>query len=81
MYYVNRDRDVMVVTVAPDGVGLKIGTPKLLFKAGLDYNNAHPIDVTADGQKFVMQMPQETPDQVSRFAVVSNWQERLRKTQ
>jgi eukaryotic-like serine/threonine-protein kinase len=58
LFYVNRNRDMMVVTVGP-GPELTVGDPKVLFHLGerlymTQAENYTPFDIGPDGQRFMM---------------------------
>jgi serine/threonine-protein kinase len=58
LFYVNRTRDMMVVTVGP-GPELTISDPKVLFHLGdrlymTQAENYTPFDISPDGQRFLM---------------------------
>ncbi len=79
LYYETPAGDIMVATIREDGPGLKVDTPKLLFKAGSAAGDLHSFDVTRDGQKFIVQLPPGGSGTDVSLTVVTNWQAALRK--
>ena len=58
LFYMNRNRDMMVVTVGA-GAELSVGDPKVLFHLGdrlymTQAENYTPFDISPDGQRFLM---------------------------
>jgi len=79
LYYDTLSGDIMAASIEPEAAGLKIGTPKLLFKAGLDNGVVHNFDVTGDGQRFVAQLVPTGSGTTQALTVVTNWQTALKK--
>jgi Tol biopolymer transport system component len=61
---------LMAVTLTPGPQEMTVGSPRELFPAGIAY------DVTADGQRFLVRRPLETP---AALTIVTNWEAKLAK--
>jgi serine/threonine protein kinase/Tol biopolymer transport system component len=78
LIFIGPNNAVMVVDVNGSGAAFQMGTPKVLFTAGL--NNPGGLDVTADDTRFLVTtipgvgQPTQTP-----ITVVLNWQADLKK--
>jgi hypothetical protein len=85
LFYLKDDGSLMATAVTLKGDTLVASTPKLLFKtdpilanhrgSGLDL----PYDVTADGQRFIVNERVAAGPQQSPIAVVVNWTSLLKK--
>jgi Tol biopolymer transport system component len=76
LFYLNSDGMMAVdIKTAPT---LKIGTPKMLFKAGL--SSLAGFDVTPDGQRFLMIKSEETEQAAVKVQVILNWFEEIKKS-
>jgi Tol biopolymer transport system component len=78
LYYMTSDGDLMVVPVDPGGDSFQAGKPRLLF------HSARPLpgtpwnlyDVSADGQRFLVNIPFEF-SAVAPIEVLTNWTQKL----
>jgi Tol biopolymer transport system component len=79
IFYVAPDGMMMAVPVESSANFFRHGTPKPLFQARLDLDpNLRQYDVTADGQRFLLN--QRLPDnQDAPITVVVNWPKLLQK--
>ena len=68
---------MMSAAVQTTAEGLKVGTPRELFRAAPRAGRSQSFDVTPDGQRFLIILAPE--EERSRLTVVSNWQAVLRK--
>jgi hypothetical protein len=77
LFYVGADGKMMAVPVTL-GEECSFGTPVALFdtKISNPYRESTNYDVSADGQRFVLLMAQESPFQLN---VISNWTSLLKK--
>jgi Tol biopolymer transport system component len=74
LFYFRLDGSMMSVEVKASPV-FEAGVPQRLFGANLLTN----WDVSADGQRFLMLLPQAQAGGVAPFTVVQNWQAALKK--
>jgi Tol biopolymer transport system component len=75
LFYVSRDRKLMVVPVTTDGDAFSAGVPRPLFEVDLPEPSApYPGDyaVSADGERFLVNTIVEQEDQ-SSLTIVLNW--------
>jgi hypothetical protein len=89
LFYISADSRLMVVDVSTTTVNgssvFHAGTPKALFPASISGGGAvtiqHRYDVTADGQRFLINTvaAAATPESSSPITVVLNWQAGLKK--
>ena len=85
LFYVKDDGSLMAASVTVKADSLVAGTPRMLLKADLMLSNHRgsnldlPYDVTADGQRFVVneRIAQATPP--SPIVVVVNWTSLLKQ--
>ncbi len=72
LYYVAPDNAVMAVAIATDP-GWQAATPVALFRSDIRFSNSNQIDVTADGQRFLIN---EALVSSSRqpMSLIINWQ-------
>lgn len=73
LFYRGADSEMMVVEITTTERGLEVGTPRLLFQKSRDRSGPlRHYDVTPDGERFVIVLPDEasTP---TRLNVVLNW--------
>jgi hypothetical protein len=84
LFFVNADRDMMVVSIAT-GASPSPGTPKLLFHLRDDLylenqENYTPFDISPDGRRFLMarRVQAAAAAKVLPLVVVENWFEELR---
>jgi dipeptidyl aminopeptidase/acylaminoacyl peptidase len=54
LYFLSPDRELMAVAVEVKGSEFGAGAPQRLFDIRLPYGQYHAFDVTADGQKFLV---------------------------
>jgi hypothetical protein len=71
---------MMAMDITP-GTSFKAGTPHVLFEGGWSLTTPlRSYDITPDGQRFIMVLPGDVPDQkVTRLNVVLNWFDELKK--
>jgi len=79
LYYLTIDYKMMAVEINA-GADFEAGNPVELFEQRLHYPNnvSFPYDVTADGQKFLLNVPLSESDP-GEIVVVQNWAEEFRK--
>jgi len=84
LYYLDSNRRIVAVSVTTDGsFSIEKSTP--LFQTGLGYPGAAPsgipYDVTADGQRFLLSVPQTSTLSVASIpiTVVLNWPSMLKR--
>jgi eukaryotic-like serine/threonine-protein kinase len=79
IYYVKDDGTLMSASARVEGDALVIGNPKALFKADPIFSGHRgstldmPYDVTADGQRFIVNERVAPAAQQSPISVVVNW--------
>jgi Tol biopolymer transport system component len=54
LYFLSSERELMAAAVDPRGTDLGAGAPQRLFEIRFPYGQYHAFDVTADGQKFLV---------------------------
>jgi Tol biopolymer transport system component len=54
LYYLSLDRQITAVTIGAREAGLDIGAERALFEITYPYGQYHAFDVTADGQRFLV---------------------------
>jgi hypothetical protein len=70
---------MMAAAIQFDGRSLRAATPKVLFQTRIDSieRSPHEYDVTADGQKFLINsMPEQAPQPITLYV---NWPAALKK--
>jgi len=74
--YLAPDQTLMSVPVTGAGAAFKAGTPAPLFKAPVQAGPGDPFDVSANGERFIVnvQVPSRLPPHLN---VVVNWQDEL----
>jgi predicted Ser/Thr protein kinase len=74
--YLTPDQTVMSVPVSGAGAAFKAGTPTPLFKAAVHPGAGTPFDVTANGERFIVntRIPSRLPPHLN---VIVNWQDEL----
>ena len=78
LYYIAPDKKLMAVSVKP-GETFEYGTATPLFQTQVsNFTNANRYDVTADGQRFLINSPVETSKEAP-FNVILNWTSTLKK--
>ncbi len=78
LYYLAPGRALMEVEATP-GASFKVGVPKVLFQVpALGVSTGWSWDVTADGQRFLLNTPVEQ-QRVAPLTMMTNWQARLKK--
>jgi serine/threonine protein kinase len=84
LFYLTTDGTVMAVDVRTDGPTLGAGIPRVLFKTNALFGDhaaggsEYPYDVTADGQRFIVNERLNPAVQTAPLTVVLNWQAALR---
>jgi serine/threonine protein kinase len=78
LFYLTTDNRIMAVTVNT-GENFEAGNPVELFQLRFQYpgNINHPYDVTADGQRFLVNA-RETVNDFGEIIVVQNWAEEFK---
>jgi len=79
IYYIAPDSKMMAAAIQFDGRSLRAATPKVLFQTRIDSieRSPHEYDVTADGQKFLINsMPEQAPQPITLYV---NWPAALKK--
>jgi serine/threonine protein kinase/Tol biopolymer transport system component len=77
LFYVSPDRKLMAVSIKLDG-GFSSGSPAALFQTEISFfNNADRYDVTADGQRFLINSESEGASR-PQFDVILNWTSTLK---
>ncbi len=85
LLYLGADLSVMAVDVQSDGAAFKAGTPRALFKTSALIQNHRgstidiPYDVSADGQRFLLNERLTPAGQGAPITVVQNWTAALKK--
>ncbi len=85
LFYLAADGTVMAVDVRPDGAAFSAGTPRTLFKTNALIANHRgstidiPYDVSADGQRFLVNERLTPAGQGAPITVVLNWTAALKK--
>jgi dipeptidyl aminopeptidase/acylaminoacyl peptidase len=75
LFYLAPDRKIMSVAVKPIGNTFEIGSPEALFEAPVDAVSAaaaNRYEVSADGQRFLVNIPSENVSPAP-ITVVVNW--------
>jgi Tol biopolymer transport system component len=85
IFYLKEDGTLMAADVRTEGTALVVGTPKVLFNANPILANHRgsaldiPYDVTADGQRFIVNERLSNSVQQFPLTVVVNWPSLLPK--
>jgi Tol biopolymer transport system component len=78
LFYISADRKLIAVSVKLDG-SVEIGASTPLFQIEVSgFNAPNRYDVTADGQRFLINSPVEVTGQAP-FNVILNWTSTLKK--
>ena len=77
LYYQSPDGSMMAAALQTTAEGLRVSTPRELFRPAPRAGRSQSFDVTADGQRFLIILAPE--QERSRLTVVSNWQAILQK--
>ena len=81
LFYLGADRKLMAVPIKA-GATIEAGTPSALFETtlfgGLAVGSSHQYDVTADGQRFLLNVPAEEAASPA-ITLVLNWTAGLKK--
>jgi eukaryotic-like serine/threonine-protein kinase len=79
IFYLAPDSKLMVASVSGKGAGFEVGAVKLLFPTrAVGFGGFYPYDVSADGQRFLINTTQEQATS-SPITVVLNWTAGLKK--
>jgi len=54
LYFLSSDRRIVAASVGANGSDFEVGEVKPLFEISFPYGNYHAFDVTADGQRFLV---------------------------
>lgn len=54
LYFLSSDKTIMAADITFSSTGVAVGTPQPLFEIRAPYGNYHAFDVTADGQRFLV---------------------------
>ena len=80
LYYLSLDGMVMAVDIRTEGTTLRAGTPHALFQTNILMSpELDQYAVSADGSRFLVNVPFDAPEQLS-INVVVNWQALLKKS-
>jgi hypothetical protein len=79
LYYLGLDQSLRAVELDGAGGSLKASAPKALFRTALPVGSSsnYQYDVTADGQKFLINAPVE--QDAEPITIYANWIEALKK--
>jgi Tol biopolymer transport system component len=79
IFYVATDRKLMAVPVNSSGAEVEVGMPKPLFEISSPLGRPlrHYYDVTADGERFLVNLSSQTGEP-SPLTLVVNWTARLK---
>ena len=82
LFYLAEDRKIVAVPVQP-GATFRAGAAVALFAAPVrgslqGWDNANYYDVSADGQRFLVNVPVEETDS-AQLAAILNWKSLLRR--
>jgi hypothetical protein len=88
LFYFTEDGTLMSVDVQADGTALKASTPRVLFKSNVMFGNHNrvggqldmPYDVSADGQRFLINERLVAANQNTPITVVLNWAAALKNS-
>jgi serine/threonine-protein kinase len=80
-YRRQRGEQVMVVSFDPQGPSPRLGQPRLLFEGRYRPGNYYGrrYDLAPDGERFLMVLEGEPPPPQTRYNVVLNWFEELKR--
>ena len=78
LFFQSTDQQMMAVDVRENGESLQLGTPRALFKAATVSPPSGPYTVSADGQKFVMNILMNQ-GALEPLTLVTNWTADLKK--
>ena len=76
LYFKGFGDEFYATTIEEKGGQLELGTPHQLFKMNV-FGNGFPYDVTADGQRFILNKSEEAS--AAPLYLVTNWTEDLKK--
>jgi hypothetical protein len=83
LFYITDDGALMAVDVRRNGAALHAGTPRMLFKTsavlGDHAGSNYPYDVSANGQRFIVNERLTPVAQGAALTVVLNWAAGLKK--
>jgi eukaryotic-like serine/threonine-protein kinase len=87
LFYFTEDGTLMSVDVQAEGTVLKASTPRVLFKSNVMFGNHNrvggqldmPYEVSADGQRFLINERLVAANQNTPITVVLNWAAALKK--
>ena len=70
--YLGPDNTMMSVPLTGDGAAMQTGPPRALFQMPLQPGPSSPYDVTADGERFLVNvaLPSKTP---TALRMIVNW--------
>jgi Tol biopolymer transport system component len=78
LYYLTVDGRMMVLPIRTGNDGLEPGTPQMLFQTRPVPKTWNLYDVSADGQRFLFNLPLEWTS-ANPITVVTNWTEKLKE--
>ena len=55
LYFLSQDNRMMAANIRATATGVEVETPRELFAAPTNFNTLFPCDVTADGQRFLVE--------------------------
>src|SRR5438270_13911461 len=79
IYFISRDGNLNAVTVQTKADNLAVGTPQPLFQTKIAQieRAGHQYDVTADGQRFLINTRPEAASEA--LTLYSNWQAEIKR--
>jgi Tol biopolymer transport system component len=80
LFYVDQDGNLMAAVIDSRGSVLEVGDVRPLFRTKMrDQNNGTPYDVTADGQRFLLNALVQSTTTPTSIELVVNWPALLRR--
>ena len=78
LYYETPDGQIMAVAIHAGPGGIRVDTPRELFRADIRTGGQHSFDVTGDGQRFLLLLNPPNEGQELRLTIVSKFPATLR---
>ncbi|HKD86199.1 MAG TPA: protein kinase [Terriglobales bacterium] len=79
LYFISYDGSMNAVEVMPSATSVALGTPHALFSSTLQGLNFGPYDVSANGQRFLLNGAGAVEGETTPLTLVTNWVEALNK--
>jgi hypothetical protein len=79
IFYMTPDGNIMSAAVTVKADALEVGEVRRLFGPVAIYQNTYRCDVSADGQRFLVALPEKRDASAAAVTVVQNWQAGLKK--